>query len=185
MLHKSSPLGLLVTHDLGCYRNWVNITKHVDKSIDQWPSPSIFLVGGPDSTFDPVCVFVCLCVQQIFVRQILNASLCWTNQTSTSANLLLSMLWLGIAASNSVTRKTTRLAFVTYNLTSSKLQRQKIIRMMTWWWTHRSPDLYDRVVIFCTDSVKVLFDYFFLLRIQQWEPNICLLSSWTCFPKLT
>ena len=94
-----------------------------------------FLVGGPDSTFDPVCVFVCLSasVQQIFVRQILNASLCWTNQTSTSANLLLSVLWLGIAASNSVTRKTTRLAFVTYNLTSSKLQSQKMISIITWW----------------------------------------------------
>ena len=71
---------------------------------------------------------MCVFVQQIFVRQILNASLCWTNQTSTSANLLLSMLWLGIAASNSVTRKTTRLAFVTYNLTSSKLHRHKIIK---------------------------------------------------------
>ena len=68
----------------------------------------LLLVGGPDSTFDPVCVSV----QQIFVRQILNASLCWTNQTSTSANLLLSMLWLGIAESNYVTRKTTRLELV-------------------------------------------------------------------------
>ena len=58
------------------------------------------------------------------------------------------MLWLGIAASNSVMRKTTRLASITYNLTSSKLHGHKIIRMMTWWWTNRSPDLYDRVVIF-------------------------------------
>ena len=38
------------------------------------------------------------------------------------------MLWLGITASNSVMRKTTRLASVTYNLTSSKLHRHKIIK---------------------------------------------------------
>jgi len=45
------------------------------------------------------------------------------------ANLILSMFWLGIAASNSVMRKTTRLASLTYNLTS----RHKIIKkMMTW-----------------------------------------------------
>ena len=136
--------------DIGTWYGWIG--NYIRQVWDLWVSSDEFLLGGPDSTFDPVCVFV----QQIFVRQILNASLCWTNQTSTSANLLLSMLWLGIAASNSVTRKTTRLAFVTYNLTSSKLQRQKIIRMMTWWWTHRSPDLYDRVVIFCIIS-HILF----------------------------
>ena len=38
------------------------------------------------------------------------------------------MFWLGIAASNSVTRKTTRLPSVTYNLTSSKLHRHKIMK---------------------------------------------------------
>ena len=57
-----------------------------------------------------------------------NFSSGWTNQTFTSANLILSMFWLGIAASNSVTRKTTRPASVTYNLTSSKLHRHKIIK---------------------------------------------------------
>ena len=45
------------------------------------------------------------------------------HQTSTLANLLLSMLWLGIAESNSLTRKTTGLA----PITSSKLHRPKFI----------------------------------------------------------
>ena len=43
-------------------------------------------------------------------------------------NLLLAMFWLGIAASNSVTRKTTGLASGTCNLTSSKLHRHKIMK---------------------------------------------------------
>ena len=42
--------------------------------------------------------------------------------------LLLSMFWFGIAASNSVMKKTTRLASVTYNSTSSELHRHKIIK---------------------------------------------------------
>ena len=39
-----------------------------------------------------------------------------------------SMLWLGIAASNSLTRKTTRLESGTCNLTSSTLHRHKIMK---------------------------------------------------------
>ena len=40
----------------------------------------------------------------------------------------MALFWLSIAASNSVMRKTTRLASLTYNLTSSKLHRYKIIK---------------------------------------------------------
>ena len=56
----------------------------------------------------------------------------------------MSMFWFGIAASNSVMRKTTRLASVTYNLTSSKLHRYKIIKNDVMVVNIMIPDLCDR-----------------------------------------
>ena len=71
--------------------------------------------------------FLSFCPFSVGIRQKLGSRLFssgWINQTSTSA--LLAMFWLGIAASNSVERKTARNG--TCNLTSSKLHRHTIMK---------------------------------------------------------
>ena len=76
------------------------------------PQPTALLLAYDRNT---VCLFVCLSVGL-------------DHPPLKSQILLLSMFSFGIAASNSVMKKTTRLASVTYNSTSSELHRHKIIK---------------------------------------------------------
>ena len=100
---------------------FIILTFHVNNyGIFLWPR-KLNIWGqffNPDRDWTPtaemyVCLFICLFVCYGFLK-----TLRWVHQTSTSENLLLSMLWSGKAASNSVMRKTTGLSSITptYNL---------------------------------------------------------------------